>query len=98
MIDYGLENGGSKVFNRNKITPTREQSNRRIIGSLFLMFFGIYMLCLYNRTVGIVCIITSSCIILFHLYFLIFLKNSLSSIEINITSGKLLSDEEKEYK
>lgn len=86
------------MFNRHKITPTREQSIRRIIGSLFLMVFGIYMLCPYNRNVGVMCIIASSCIILFYLYFIIFLKNSLSSIEINITSGKLLNDEEKEHR
>ncbi|MFL0195867.1 hypothetical protein ACJDU8_09870 [Clostridium sp. WILCCON 0269] len=78
-----------------KIIPTKEQSIRRIIGSLFLMVFGIYMLCLFAKTVGVISIIISSVIILFHLYILIFLRNKLSSMEIKIIAGKLPNDEEK---
>lgn len=84
------------MFSKYKIMPTKEQCIRRIIGSIFLMVFGIYMVCLFHQTVGVISIITSSGIILFHLYFLIFLKNSLSSIEIIITAGKLINSEEKE--
>jgi uncharacterized protein (DUF486 family) len=98
MEDYDLKNGGSKVFSRYKIIPTKEQSIRRIIGSLLFMVFGMYMLYLFDKTLGIISIIASSGIILFHLYFLIFLKNNLSSIEVKIIAGKLQNDEEKEYR
>jgi Ca2+/Na+ antiporter len=83
------------VLKKYKYIPTKEQSIRRIVGSMFLMVFGIYMVCLFNETVGIISILASSGIICFYIYYLIFFKNSLSSIEIKITAGKLLNDEEK---
>ena len=76
------------MFNIYKIAPTREQSIRRIIGSMFLMVFGIFMICLFNKTIGVISVTISSIITLFHLYFLLVRKNSLSSLEIKITTGK----------
>jgi uncharacterized Tic20 family protein len=76
------------MFNIYKITPTREQCIRRIVGSVLLLIFGIYMICLFNKTIGVISVAISIIIILFHLYFLIFRKNSLSSLEIKISIGK----------
>jgi hypothetical protein len=82
------------MFNLYKIAPTKEQSIRRIVGSMFLMVFGIYMVCLFNKTIGVLSIIISSIISLFHIYFLVIQKNSLSSLELKITAGKLPYEDE----
>jgi len=76
------------VINKYKLLPTKEQSIIRIVGSIFLLIFGIFCVLLFNKIVGTIIIITSSCIICSHLYYLIFLNKGLSAIEVKITIGK----------
>jgi succinate-acetate transporter protein len=86
--------GGMVMFNVDKIAPTREQSIRRIVASILLMIFGIYIICLFNKTIGIISVAISIIITLFHLYFLLARKNSLSSLELKITTGKTPFEDE----
>lgn len=82
------------MFNIFRFAPTREQSIRRIVGSLFLMVFGIFMICIFSKVIGLLSILVSSIITLYHIYFLLVRKNSLSSLEIKITTGKLPYEDE----
>lgn len=76
------------MFDRYKVATTREKCIRRIVESLLLMIFGIYMIFLFNIILGIIIIAISSIIVLLHLRFLSAQKNSLSSLEIKVTTEK----------
>ncbi|WP_026882080.1 hypothetical protein [Clostridium akagii] len=76
------------MLNKYKFLPTKEQSITRIIVSIFFMVLGVFCVILFNKAVGIIIILTSSCIICLYLYYLIFMNKGLSSIEVKIIIEK----------